>query len=192
MRNSIDDLFIGIFKYLGIMFIFALLLHVWSFHTLVGNTIVILVIVILFWKLLSYFSPEKDKIFTINEKIVPGKKVIYAYTTKTYGKNNLYKIGCTNRDARSRVKEQDNSSNPEELIVVYEIDLSHLNLEKLEIESQIFIKLRNYRQRKEWFRLNGGLKQLDNTIYELWGVGNYERSPNFIYRLKNILVKLFK
>lgn len=46
-------------------------------------------------------------------------KEIYVYTTKAYERKSWYKIGETNQGSSIRVKQQDGTSNPEELNIVY-------------------------------------------------------------------------
>ena len=48
-------------------------------------------------------------------------KTIYIYTTKTYQEKGWYKIGETSLTAKERIKQQDGTSNPEELIKIHEV-----------------------------------------------------------------------
>ena len=77
------------------------------------------------------------------------KNSIYIYTTKTYRKNGWYKIGETIRDATIRVKEQDGTSNPEKLELIFEIpsELSDTEIHKM-VNLCGFPKCRDNR---EWF-----------------------------------------
>jgi hypothetical protein len=75
---------------------------------------------------------------------------IYIYTTKTYRKNGWYKIGQTTRDTVVRVREQDGTSNPEELNHIFEIPsvLSDTEIHRILETKYGFSKCRDNR---EWF-----------------------------------------
>ena len=81
-------------------------------------------------------------------------KYIYLYTTQTYQDKNWYKIGQSIKNPSKRIKEQDNSSNPEPLITIsyWEVPDSvtdkkiHKQLDKLG-----FPRIRSSR---EWFELS--------------------------------------
>ena len=81
-------------------------------------------------------------------------KYIYLYTTPTYKLKNWYKIGETVISPQERIRQQDNASNPEELLLVSFWSVSQ-NLSDKQVHSQLesldFNKLRGNR---EWFELS--------------------------------------
>jgi hypothetical protein len=87
------------------------------------------------------------------------KRKIYIYTTKIYGKMGWFKIGETQQLVKDRVKQQDGTSNPEPLDIVYEVEsvLSDKEIHKI-LESKGYERTRNDADR-EWFIINDG----DNT-----------------------------
>jgi len=98
------------------------------------------------------------------------KQIIYVYTTKTYKSKNWYKIGMTNQDTASvRISQQDGTSNPEKLEIIYEIDiLGKTDLSAYEVEQKLH---RHYdrlgqreRNNREWFTINGGVEEIKKVI----------------------------
>jgi hypothetical protein len=87
------------------------------------------------------------------------KRKIYIYTTKIYGKMGWFKIGETQQLVKDRVKQQDGTSNPEPLDIVYEVEsvLSDKEIHKI-LESKGYERTRNDADR-EWFIINDS----DNT-----------------------------
>ena len=77
-------------------------------------------------------------------------KTIYIYTTNTYREKGWYKIGQTTRDAVVRVKEQDGTSNPEELETIFEVPsvISDIEIHGMLETKYGFSKCRDNR---EWF-----------------------------------------
>jgi len=81
-------------------------------------------------------------------------KHIYIYTSPIYKQNNWYKIGETVNDPKQRVRNQDNSSNPEPLIFIKAWVVPkkitdkkvHAALQKLGFEK--------IRESREWFELS--------------------------------------
>jgi len=81
-------------------------------------------------------------------------KHIYLYTTKTYQEKSWYKIGQTDYDPVKRVQHQDNSSNPEPLILIAHWTVNNKVSDKKvhhQLEQLGFEKLRGNR---EWFELS--------------------------------------
>lgn len=79
---------------------------------------------------------------------------IYIYTTNTYREKGIYKIGQTDRDTQSRIKEQDSTSNPEPLIKIMDWDVPAYIRDKdihSELQKKGYQKTRNDR---EWFLLH--------------------------------------
>ena len=81
-------------------------------------------------------------------------KYIYLYTTETYRLKHWYKIGESTTNPNDRVKNQDNASNPEPLVVLsfWQVDDNttdkavHKELEKLGFN--------RVRASREWFELS--------------------------------------
>lgn len=97
------------------------------------------------------------------------KKWIYAYSTDTYLKQNWYKIGETTQEyPQDRIKQQDSTSNPEELELQFIFDLSKYSMDSKTLESKIHKVLinagRHVRDRREWFVLDNGIDELKQLI----------------------------
>ena len=81
-------------------------------------------------------------------------KHIYLYTTATYKAKNWYKIGESINKPEKRIKEQDNASNPEPLMLICSWQVpSNINDKKVhkELDALGFLKLRSGR---EWYELS--------------------------------------
>lgn len=106
------------------------------------------------------------------------KQIIYVYTTETYKYKNWYKIGMTNQDTASvRISQQDGTSNPEKLEIVYEIDISNeTDLSAYEVEQKLhryYDKLgKRTRDNREWFEIDGGLEEIKGVIESI--LDNYD------------------
>jgi hypothetical protein len=86
-------------------------------------------------------------------------KYIYLYTTQTYKTKNWYKIGETIIEPIERIKQQDNASNPEPLILIAHWQVDKQITDKkvhCELETLGFEKLRGNR---EWFELSNSPEQ---------------------------------
>jgi superfamily II DNA or RNA helicase len=100
-------------------------------------------------------------------------QIVYVYTTDTFRVKNWYKIGETNQDtAETRVSQQDGTSNPEKLDIVYKLDISGLtDMKSYDLEH----KIHNYydrlgkrvRNRREWFEIDGGLDEIKKVIEQI-------------------------
>jgi hypothetical protein len=84
------------------------------------------------------------------------ERKIYIYTTETYGKKGWFKIGETQQLVKDRVKQQDGTSNPEPLEIVYEVEsiLTDKEIHKI-LESKGYERTRSDANR-EWFIINDG------------------------------------
>lgn len=106
------------------------------------------------------------------------KQIIYVYTTETYKYKNWYKIGMTNQDTASvRISQQDGTSNPEKLEIVYEIDISNeTDLSAYEVEQKLhryYDRLgKRTRDNREWFEIDGGLEEIKGVIESI--LDNYD------------------
>lgn len=113
----------------------------------------------------------------MNNSMQPTRN-IYVYSTFTHQQQNLYKIGETvAQSPAERVRQQDNSSNPEELRMLLSFpspDFSDRDLHAA-LEQKGF-----KRQRKEWFLLPGGLDDV-NTVYNELSSG-ISRKNSFLMR----------
>lgn len=100
---------------------------------------------------------------------------IYAWTTKSIVKENIYKIGETERTADIRVKESDNTSSPYPPEKVYELDLVKENIigvgpgkfkNAYELEQAIhkYLDKQGKRHRKEFYILDNGVETLKEVI----------------------------
>lgn len=90
---------------------------------------------------------------------------IYVYSTPAFQAQNWYKIGETvAQTATERVKQQDNSSNPEELQILLSFPSPSYSDRDLHaaLQQKGFL-----RQRKEWFVLPNGLDDVKETFNEL-------------------------
>lgn len=89
-------------------------------------------------------------------------KTIYVYTTKTYREKGWYKIGETERLVVDRVKQQDTTSNPELLEIIFEVNsvISDKEIHS-KLEEKGFSKCRNNR---EWFE---GFNSSDDVIFTI-------------------------
>jgi hypothetical protein len=87
------------------------------------------------------------------------EKKLYIYTTKTYREKGWYKIGETTKLVKDRVNQQDKTSNPEKLEIIYEIPsiISDKNIHKT-LKQLGYKKCRN---KREWFE---GFKDDDDVI----------------------------
>lgn len=98
------------------------------------------------------------------------KEIIYAYTTESNRSKNWYKIGMTNQDsAGARVKQQDGTSNPEKLELVYDRDISgDTKLSARVVEQKIHDHYGNsggeVRDGREWFEVEGGVEDIKRVI----------------------------
>lgn len=93
-------------------------------------------------------------------------KKLYAYSTSTYYQKNWFKIGDTEKTARERVFEQDTTSNPEPLNLLFSYDLKENQTDKKFhkfLEKKGFYRTREDRKR-EWFYIPGGESQLKELI----------------------------
>lgn len=62
---------------------------------------------------------------TLHEMPPEGQRWLYVYTTPSMRRDNVVKIGDTTREVWTRVKEQDNTSNHEELDVIMTMLIPH-------------------------------------------------------------------
>lgn len=81
-------------------------------------------------------------------------KYIYLYTTQTYKTKNWYKIGETITSPIERIKQQDNASNPEPLVLI-----AHWQVDKRVTDKKVHRELENLgfeklRGNREWFELS--------------------------------------
>ncbi len=83
---------------------------------------------------------------------------IYVYSTPTYQEKKLFKVGQTSRTAEERVKEQDGTSNPEQLVLLdhWSSKVTDHELHKM-LEDLGFHRPRHGR---EWFELPNGVEDV--------------------------------
>lgn len=115
-----------------------------------------------------------------------NNKRVYVYSTKTLKNkrtihtsegdicyNPWFKIGMTTQDggATERVRQQDGTSNPETLDLLYELDLvkeGHPDSNAYDIEQKIHRSFDRrglrVRDRREWFEVEGGLNDIKLSI----------------------------
>lgn len=109
---------------------------------------------------------ELKEITAIEEK---RNQIVYVYSTETYLKKNWYKIGMTTQvSAEVRIQQQDGTSNPEELIELYSIDISNESISAYELEQKIHALLDRgglrVRDHREWFKVEGGIEAIKILI----------------------------
>lgn len=94
-------------------------------------------------------------------------KWIYVYTTETERHFHRYKVGETNRNPRSRIREQDSTSNSGELILVAYWHAGKANDKQIHqlLERSGYIRIRKNR---EWFVIHDPL----NTIPKMLALAN--------------------
>jgi len=101
-------------------------------------------------------------------------KYIYLYTTQTYQSKNWYKIGESVKNPNTRIQQQDNSSNPEPLIIVALWEVSDLVSDKkihIQLSKLGFPRLRASR---EWFELSNN--PVDDIESVLSGLGDFNET----------------
>lgn len=93
---------------------------------------------------------------------------IYVYTTETYRVKNWWKIGETTRDADIRIKEQDVTSTPEQLVKEFEVQVPS-NVTDIDVHKALikkgFLKTRTDKH-TEWF-MNVTPDVIRSTINEI-------------------------
>jgi hypothetical protein len=123
------------------------------------------------------------------------KRKIYIYTTKIYGKMGWFKIGETQQLVKDRVKQQDGTSNPEPLDIVYEVEsvLSDKEIHKI-LESKGYERTREDVSR-EWFIINDGgnpelyVEQLINLINVIISESEVDTRQEYIPRYFQSVIK---
>jgi len=123
------------------------------------------------------------------------KRKIYIYTTKIYGRLGWFKIGETNQLVKDRVKQQDGTSNPEPLDVIYEVEsiLSDKEIHKI-LESKGYERTRNDADR-EWFIINDGdnpelyIEQVINLINVIISESKLDTRKEYIPRFYQTYIK---
>ena len=85
---------------------------------------------------------------------------IYIYTTETYRGKRWYKIGETEKNVDERIKDQDGTSNPEELEKIFEITTSMSDKKLRKILRSYGFKV--VRDRREWM---GNFENDDEVIF---------------------------
>ena len=84
--------------------------------------------------------------------------IIYAYTTKLYSEQNWIKVGQTEMTAEKRVKQQDKTSNPEELEIIKQWPVPACVKDR---HVHAFLKNR-VRKDREWFKTD--LAEIDIAV----------------------------
>jgi hypothetical protein len=123
------------------------------------------------------------------------KRKIYIYTTKIYSKIGYFKIGETQQLVEDRVRQQDGTSNPEPLIVCYEIDsvLSDKEIHKI-LELKGYERTRSDVSR-EWFIVNDGdnpelyVEQVINLINVIISESKVDTRREYIPRFYQTYIK---
>lgn len=94
------------------------------------------------------------------------KNIIYVYSTDTYKYKKWYKIGETTQDSACiRVSQQDGTSNPEKLELLFEKDISELtNLTAFDVEQKLHKSFSKNKVRKEWFEIENGIDEIKNRL----------------------------
>lgn len=116
------------------------------------------------------------------------KRKIYIYTTETYKQKGWYKIGETTQLVEDRVKQQDTTSNPETLNIIYNVDsvISDKKIhEKLELLG--FSKCRDNR---EWFEGFNGDDHVITVINEIISKTEVDTRPIYKPRFYQDYVNL--
>lgn len=102
---------------------------------------------------------------------------IYIYTTETYRGKRWYKIGETEKNVDERIKDQDGTSNPEELEKIFEITTSMSDKKLRKILRSYGFKV--VRDRREWM---GNFENDDEVIF--WtnkAISEYETDTRVEY-----------
>ena len=91
---------------------------------------------------------------------------IYAYSTESDLKKNPpnIKIGSTRNDVEIRIRQQDTTSNSEPLIELYRLDVSKYGFTAYDFEKKLHNHYDNFRIRKEWFGIYGGITELKKSV----------------------------
>lgn len=116
-------------------------------------------------------------------------KIIYIYTTKTDRTFGRYKIGETTRNANERIREQDGTSNSEELEFVFEIKskLSDKEIHKILESKYGFTKCRKDR---EWFEKFESDEEVITTINKIISESGIDTRPTYVPRFLQEYIKL--
>jgi hypothetical protein len=128
------------------------------------------------------------------------EREIYIYTTNTYRKNGWYKFGQTTQTSEVRVKQQDGTSNPEELKLIHNIPsvVTDTYVHK-QLELLGYSKCRHNR---EWFEgfssddeaitvLNKIISESEKDTRPTYKPRFYQDYINllFLYKLKNLNIE---
>lgn len=120
-------------------------------------------------------------------------KYLYLYTTETYTLKNWYKIGETTIEPKTRIRQQDTTSNPEPLILVACWQISEIVSDKdvhKKLNKQGFFRLRNNR---EWFELSKNPKEdIENVLHSLNGFDLFKEKALDIEQFSFIKVQDYK
>jgi len=107
------------------------------------------------------------------------QNTIYIYTTKTYQQKGWYKVGQTKNTAEERVKQQDGTSNPEELkLITAKIVPAFCTDKKVHKVLETYNNCHNIR--KEWFHCNPDdvLRAINEVAYGIPRTHSFTMRPH--------------
>ena len=102
-------------------------------------------------------------------------KYIYVYSTGIYSRVNYYKVGETVQDPQARVKAQDKTANPEELVLIDYWEVEDHITDKMIHEELTRRGIHKTRDNREWFECE--YEKLRDNISDILENGPYEEPP---------------
>jgi hypothetical protein len=117
-------------------------------------------------------------------------KKIYVYTTKTYLEKGWFKIGqTTQQEVEVRISQQDGTSNPEPLEIIYHTTsiLSDKQIHEI-LRQKGFTEVRADKNR-EWFEFKGGEDEVKNVINKIIGDSEKDTRKEFTPRFFQSKIK---